>query len=403
MNYRDALAWLYGTQTFGFKLGLDSTRCLLAAVGDPQQKLKFLHIAGTNGKGSTGAMIDAMLRASGRRTALYTSPHLVDFRERLRLDGAMIPEAAAAEGLTLLREVSSGWESAPTFFEIATVLAAWWFDREGAEFVVWETGMGGRLDATNAVIPLVSVITPIGMDHHKWLGETLAEIAAEKAGIIKSGIPAVTAPQREEARAVIEAKARAVGSSLTFVDAPMADCPVALPGEHQRWNAALAVAALAASGLHIDKAAQERGLAQVEWLARFQRRGENLVIDGAHNIPAMEALVSTWRATFGAIRAHLIFGVLRDKDAAELLCLLRSIADEVWLVPVGNPRAIPPEELRPLADAAGFPVVYTTDLSDAVTAARASGGPVLVTGSLFLAGEFLALLDGGAKPLISAQ
>ena len=403
MNYRDALAWLYDTQTFGFKLGLDSTLRLLAAVGDPQERLKFLHVAGTNGKGSTCAMMDAMLRAAAHRTGLYTSPHLVDFRERIRLDGAMILEADAAEGLTLLREVSAGWESAPTFFEIATVLAAWWFDREGAEFVVWETGMGGRLDATNAVVPLVSVITPIGMDHQKWLGDTLAGIAAEKAGIIKSGIPAVSAPQHEEARAVLEAKAREVGSSLTFVDAPIADCPVALSGEHQCWNAALAVAALSAAGLHIERAAQECGLAQVEWLARFQRHGENLIIDGAHNIPAMEALVSTWRTTFGAVRAHLIFGVLRDKDAAELLCLLRSIADEVWLVPVSNPRAVPPEELKPLAAVAGFPTVYTTDLPAAVTAARAGGGPVLVTGSLFLAGEVLALLDGRAKPPVSAQ
>ncbi|MEI7866142.1 MAG: hypothetical protein WCI38_12305, partial [Chthoniobacterales bacterium] len=165
MSYRESLAWLYGTQTFGFKLGLENARRLMAAAGDPQERLKFLHVAGTNGKGSTCAMLDAVLRETGARVALYTSPHLVDFRERIRIDGQMIPADAAAEGLSLIRAAAEGWEHQPTFFEIATVLAAWWFDRAGADLVVWETGLGGRLDATNIVTPLVSVIAPIGRDH----------------------------------------------------------------------------------------------------------------------------------------------------------------------------------------------------------------------------------------------
>ena len=403
MKYRDALAWLYGTQTFGIKLGLDNTRRLLAAAGDPHERLKFLHVAGTNGKGSTCAMMDSILRVAGYRTGLYTSPHLVDFRERIRLDGAMISEDAVAEGLTLLHEAAESWDHAPTFFELATVLAAWWFAREGADYVVWETGMGGRLDATNAVTPLVSVITPIGMDHQNWLGDTLAQIAGEKAGIIKAGVPMVSAPQTEEARAVLAAKAEEVGVQVTFVDEPWSGEAPALAGLHQRWNAAVACAALRAAGAGVDAAAVSRGLRAVVWPGRFQRVAEDLVIDGAHNPEAIETLIATWREVFGEAKASLVFAALRDKDAAHLLCALRSIADEVWLVPVNNARGMATEELRPLAESAGFASVHEGELTASLEAARASERPVLVTGSLFLAGELLAHLQGSPKPTASAQ
>jgi len=403
VNYRDALAWLYGTQNFGIKLGLDNTRLLLAVAGDPHERLKFLHIAGTNGKGSTCAMMDSILRAAGYRTGLYTSPHLVDFRERIRLDGAMIPEDAVAEGLTLLREAAESWDHAPTFFELATVLAAWWFAREGADYVVWETGMGGRLDATNAVTPLVSVITPIGMDHQNWLGDTLAQIAGEKAGIVKVGVPVVLAPQTEEARAVLAAKAEEVGAPVTFVGEPWSGEAPALAGLHQRWNAAVACAALRAAGTGADAAAVSRGLRTVVWPGRFQRVAEDLVIDGAHNPEAIETLVATWREVFGEVKASLVFAALRDKDAAHLLRGLRSIADEVWLVPVNNVRGVAPEELRPLAESAGFASIHEGEIAPSLAAARASARPVLVTGSLFLAGELLAHLQGSPKPAASAQ
>ena len=403
MNYRDALAWLYGTQTFGIKLGLDNTRRLLAAAGDPQARLEFLHVAGTNGKGSTCAMMDSVLRAAGHRTALYTSPHLVDFRERIRLGGQMIPEDAVAEGLTMLREAAESWDHAPTFFELTTVLAAWWFAREGAEYVVWETGMGGRLDATNAVTPLVSVITPIGMDHQKWLGETLAQIAGEKAGIIKPGVPAVSAPQREEARAVLERQARMVAARITFVAEPWAGEAPALSGSHQLWNAALACAALRAACVDVDARAEIQGLRTVVWPGRFQRVSDDLVIDGAHNPEAIETLVATWREVRGETKAALVFGALRDKDAGQLLRALRAIADEVWLVPVSSARGASAAELSSSAQAAGFAAIHDGALEFSLAAARASGRPVLVAGSLFLAGEVLALLQGTAKPVASTQ
>ena len=400
MNYRDALAWLYGSQTFGIKLGLDNTRNLLAAADDPHRRLRFLHVAGTNGKGSTCAMLDSMLRADGLRAGLYTSPHLVDFRERIRLDGQMIPEDAVAEGLTLLRAASAGWDHAPTFFELSTVLAAWWFAREAVDYVVWETGMGGRLDATNAVTPLVSVITPIGLDHRQWLGDTLAEIAAEKAGIIKPGVPVVSAPQAADASEVLAARANEAGAPMCFVKEPWNDGPVALLGDYQRWNAALACAALDATQLVCDEDARRRGLAAVQWDGRFQRLGDDIVLDGAHNPEAADVLVRTWREVFGTNRARLVFGAMKDKDVPALLRILRGIADEIWLVPIANnSRSCQPEELQEMAKAAGFSKIRATTLDDAL----AQSGSMLVTGSLFLVGEALALLRGEKAPLVSSQ
>ncbi len=403
MNYRDALAWVYGRQSFGIKLGLDNTRRLLAAAGDPHARLRFLHVAGTNGKGSTCAMMDAILRAAGHRTGLYTSPHLVDFRERIRLDGAMIPEDAVAEGLTLLREAAETCDHAPTFFELVTVLAAWWLARGEAEYVVWETGMGGRLDATNAVLPDVAVITPIGLDHQKWLGDTLAQIAGEKAGIIKSQVPVVSAPQAQEVREVLTSTAAGVGAPLTFVSEPWSGGVAGLVGSHQRWNAALACAAVRAAGVRVDADAEVQGLRSVVWPGRFQRVGEDLVIDGAHNPSAIETLIATWREVYGDVRASLVFGAVLDKDIAALLLALRSIADEVWLVPVNNVRGASPEELRLMAEAARFNTIHYGSVEASLAAARAAGRPVLVAGSLFLAGEVLALLEGAARPHATSQ
>ena len=403
MNYRDALAWVYGRQSFGIKLGLDNTRRLLAAAGNPQSRLRFLHVAGTNGKGSTCAMMDAILRAAGHRTGLYTSPHLVDFRERIRLDGAMIPEDAVAEGLSLLREAAETCDHAPTFFELVTVLAAWWLAREEAEYVVWETGMGGRLDATNAVLPDVAVITPIGLDHQKWLGDTLAQIAGEKAGIIKSQVPVVSAPQAQEVREVLTSTAAGVGAPLTFVSEPWSGGVAGLVGSHQRWNAALACAAVRAAGVRVDADAEVQGLRSVVWPGRFQRIGEDLVVDGAHNPSAIETLVATWREVYGDVRASLVFGAVLDKDIEALLLALRSIADEVWLVPVNNVRGASPEELRPMAEAARFATIHDGPVEASLAAARAGGRPVLVAGSLFLAGEVLALLEGAARPQATSQ
>lgn len=381
MNGPEALAWLYSTQQFGIKLGLENTHRLLATLGNPERGLRFLHVAGTNGKGSVCAMLDAVLRAAGYRTGLYTSPHLVDFRERIRVDGEWISEADTARLLTTVRDATRDWPHAPTYFEIVTAIAIRHFADAGCEFVVLETGMGGRLDSTNSVTPVISVLTPIAMDHAQWLGDTLEKIAAEKAGILKPGVPAVSAPQEEAVLRVL----REHGPVAVIGDSLADDAPLNLPGSHQRRNAALALAVLAAAGIAVPVAAMREGLATVNWPGRFQSVGR-FILDGAHNAHGSSQLVTTWREEFGDARTVVIFGALRDKTYAEMLRALRSIATEFWFVPVASVRGEAPENL---AAAYPGPSRSFATLDEALAAAPERA---LVTGSLFLVGEALEQL-----------
>lgn len=389
MTAQEALDWLHGSQATGIKLGLENTNRLLAALDHPERKTRFLHVAGTNGKGSVCAMLDSVLRQAGFRTGLYTSPHLVDFRERIRVDGKMIPPTALAEGISRLRDAVGDWEHGATFFELATALTLDHFAREGCDIVVLETGMGGRLDSTNAVTPLVCTIMPIDFDHMEWLGDTISQIASEKAGIIKSSVPVVSSPQRPEAAEVLRRRAEEFSSPIVFVDQPWPG-PVGLRGDHQKWNAAVAAATLRASGLDIPESAIRQGIATVEWPARFQRVGPRFVIDGAHNAHSAAALVSTWREAFGDARATLVFGALRDKNHAEMLDLLAPIVSRFFFVPVASERAESPEAF---AAPEGVPSVLCGSLLEALARARDFPESVLVAGSLFLAGEALRVLD----------
>lgn len=388
MNFEQALDWLNGAQFTGIKLGLENTRHLLAALGNPENRLRFIHVAGTNGKGSVCAMLDSCLRAAGYKTGLFTSPHLIDFQERIRLDGIMISPKETAAGLSRLRDATADWDHKPTFFELSTVLALDHFERAGCEIVVLETGMGGRLDSTNVVTPLVSVITPIAMDHMLWLGDNIAKIASEKAGIIKPGIPVVSSRQEPAAERVLRERALETGSLVRFIEEPIY-ASVALAGEHQLFNAAVAVAALDASGLKCEREAVARGLASVEWPARFQRVGERIVIDGAHNEHSAAALVSTWWKVFGNQRASIVFGALRDKDYACMIHAIEEIGQRFLFVPVNNERAERPAALQAVAN---IPSGEFENLQDALANALADRFPVLVTGSLFLSGEALRLL-----------
>jgi dihydrofolate synthase/folylpolyglutamate synthase len=231
LSYKQALAWLYSLQRFGIKLGLENIRRLLDELGlgtargsravfggSPNTSAKVIHVAGTNGKGSVCAMIDSICRAQGYRTGLFISPHLVTFRERIRVNGEMISEDAAADGLTMIRDLVADWDPHPTFFEVTTALALNHFGDAKIDIAILETGLGGRLDATNAVQSDVSVITPIALDHEEWLGNTLAEIAGEKAGIIKPRVPVVSAPQQPQAEEVIRARAAECGSPVQLVN-----------------------------------------------------------------------------------------------------------------------------------------------------------------------------------------
>src|SRR5437870_11073841 len=243
LTYKEALAWLYSIQRFGIKLGLENIRRLLAELHVDLRGTRVIHVAGTNGKGSVCAMIDSICRANGHRTGLFTSPHLVTFRERIRVNGKMISEDAVTGGLTTIRNLVADWDPHPTFFEVTTALALKHFAESKIDLVILETGLGGRLDATNAVQSNVSIITPIDFDHEEWLGNTLAEIAGEKAGIIKPGVPVVCAPQRPEAANVIRARAAESEAPLQFVTESYGHSPIALRGEYQKQNAAVAIAA----------------------------------------------------------------------------------------------------------------------------------------------------------------
>jgi dihydrofolate synthase/folylpolyglutamate synthase len=388
VNFQEALDWLNDSQFTGIKLGLENTFRLLKAIGNPQERLRFLHVAGTNGKGSVCAMLDSCLRAAGHKTGLYTSPHLVDFRERIRVDGVMISPQETAEGLTRLRQAAQDWDHKPTFFELSTVLALDHFERSGCDVVVLETGMGGRLDSTNVVEPLVSVITPIAMDHMAWLGDSIAKIAAEKAGIIKPRAPVISSPQQPDAAEVLRAKSASLASPIRFIESPV-DIPVALPGIHQLLNAAVAVAAIEASGLKCPPEAITKGLASVKWPARFQRVGERIIVDGAHNEHSAEALLSTWHEVFGQQKAAIVFGALRDKEYGVMLRILEKVAGEFLFVPVRSERSEDPGVLKAQS---ALPSREFSDLPTAIKVAMDTTLPVLITGSLFLAGEALEKL-----------
>src|SRR5205807_450055 len=295
-------------QRFGIKLGLENIRRLLEELGLENLRSarrhqnicsKVIHVAGTNGKGSVCAMIDSICRVQGYRTGLFTSPHLVTFRERIRVNGKMISEDAVTGGLTTIGNLVADWDPHPTFFEVTTALALKHFAESKIDLVILETGLGGRLDATNAVQSNVSIITPIDFDHEEWLGNTLAEIASEKAGIIKPGIPVVSAPQRPDAEQVIRTRAAECKAPLQFVTEHYDRSPIGLRGDHQKQNAALAIAAIRLATLDVDDKAIARGLVSIDWPARFQKWDERTIIDGAHNPAAMCVLAQTWRDVFG--------------------------------------------------------------------------------------------------------
>ncbi len=396
MNYAEAGAWLYGAQLRGVKLGLDNTRALLARLGIENRSQRFLHVAGTNGKGSVCAILDAICRAGGIRTGLFTSPHLVTFRERIRIDGQMIAEDEVAASLTDIREIAAQDGTEPTFFEIVTALALGHFQRNSASVVVLETGLGGRFDATNVVTPAVSVLASIDFDHEAWLGSTLAAIAGEKAGIIKPGVPAVSLPQRQEAAGVILEAARVSGSPLRFIGAPIKQAVPGLPGSHQKWNAALAVAALEASGIRVPEGAVEKGISEVQWPGRFQIIEGRHILDGAHNKAAAERLALTWKETYGDAKATVILGILKDKDVRAICAQLLPVADAFIVCPVRSARSLTPLEVADAIHASNPDASCTLapDLSAALEIARRRVRRILITGSLFLVGEALSIFEG---------
>ncbi len=423
--YAQAVAYLYNLQRHGIKLGLDTIRALLGAVNRPHERYPTLHIGGTNGKGSTAALAAVMLQSAGYRVGLYTSPHLVDFRERITVNGEPIPEDILVEATAHLRAVCPR-EVSPTFFEFTTAIALWYFAQCQVDVAVLEVGLGGRFDATNVVAPLVSCITTIALDHQEYLGSTISAIAFEKAGIIKSRVPAVVGRVGAEAMAVISAVARERGAPLRVLGTDFrtegqepADCSYHGPegeirslscpllGRHQLDNLACALAmmdVIRPRGLFVDEEAVRRGVMSVRWAGRLETVGERprMVLDGAHN-PAAARVLAEYLHAFkrGAPRARVIVvvGMMRDKDHAGVLNSLVAVADDVVLT---KPKLARAAELSQLAASLmplphGPRVHQVPDVGAAIRQAQSLAGAedlVLITGSLMLVGEAKAFLRG---------
>jgi dihydrofolate synthase/folylpolyglutamate synthase len=413
MTYAEAIEFLYRLEMFGARLGLETTRRLAELAGDPHLRLRFIHVAGTNGKGSTCAMLESVYRSAGLRVGLFTSPHLVSFAERIQVNRRLVPEPEVArlvsELLPMLEQFPSGFH--PTFFEVVTVMALRYFAEQRCDLVIWETGLGGRLDATNIVTPLASVITNIDFDHQQWLGDTLERIAAEKAGIIKPGIPVVTATAQRPALEVIAATARRNDALLTVVDwndatgSLLDAAKLPLPGGHQRLNAALAVAAIRAVEPHVPVPQETilAGLSRVQWPGRMQlakrSSGQTLLLDGAHNRGSARALADAFRQQFPETRPTLILGVLADKDWRLIAEILAPLACRLLIVPVSSRRSLAPEELLTVCRNTNprIPAEACGSLADALQ--RSMDDPILIiTGSLYLVGEAMERLQLSPVP-----
>lgn len=398
MTYPEAIHWLFSTQLFGIKLGLDGPRELLRKyLAYPACGVKVIHVAGTNGKGSTCAFIDSVARASGIRTGLFTSPHLIDYRERIKVSGEEISEEECTRHLIALRELCESLETHPTFFEITLALAMRYFAERECELIVLETGMGGRLDATTAVPADVAVITPIGLDHMQWLGDTIAAIAGEKAGIICAEKPVISAPQEPDAAKVIAEQANEMRAPLTVVRQALQGYTLSLLGTHQPWNAAVALAALHAAGVCLRYDAVSYGLSHTQWPGRFEvisSVGHTIILDGAHNPHAARVLAETWKQQYPEERPTLIFSAVASKDVRGVLSLLSPLACRILLCPVNSPRALSHTELVEAMPQGDLDIATFDSFPSALAAATQHRELILVAGSLYLVGQARAHLLG---------
>jgi dihydrofolate synthase/folylpolyglutamate synthase len=424
VTYAEAVARLQalrGGEHAGMRQGLERIEGLLDALGRPEQRYRLIQVGGTNGKGSVSAMLASILKSAGYRVGLYTSPHLVSFRERIRVDGEPIPEDGVVDGVEALGTLVARFDA--TTFEATTALALDHFAREAVDIAVLEVGLGGRLDATTVGTPEVAVIARVDLDHQAVLGATLEAIAAEKAAIIRGGV-AVAAAQAPQAERVIVARAAAVGVPLLLEgrdlsvavehrgpDGQRVTCAgpgwsltgleLGMPGSFQPSNALLAVAA--ARSLGVGDAAIRDGLALAWWPGRFQvlRRAHGfLVLDGAHNPAGARALAVSLRDVFGEARVSFVLGILADKDAAGIVAALAPLAARFILVAPASPRATAPNALRAVVPPTVREVEIARSPAEALAlAGRAVTTPIIcVAGSLFLVGDVLRHLAGNDKP-----
>jgi len=419
MSYQDAVGYLYSLQKFGMKFGLDNTRRLMALFDGPHHAFRCIHVAGTNGKGSTAAMIESILRTGGCRTGLFTSPHLVNFTERIRVDGQEISEKEVASLANEVREAAEGISDfSPTFFEVVTTMAFLHFRRMPVDWAVIETGLGGRLDATNVITPEVSVITMIDYDHREFLGSTLGDIAREKAGIIKPGRPVVSADQRPEVMEVLREKAL-LGHSRLFVyrddfsseigpdsSGPLKfsykgtgtypEISLPLAGLHQVTNASLAAKTVEVlqerdPSLRLDIAG---GIGRVKWPGRLEMISSDppILIDGAHNPHASASLSLYLKGLLGNRfnRIIMVLGVMGDKDVSGILAPLLPLASEIIATAPSYGRAASPGSLSETIASLGYAARTSLSVAEAIAEAKdlcRPGDVIVITGSFYTIGE----------------
>jgi len=415
MTYLEAMEYIHGVYWRGSKLGLQRITELLSLMGDPQDGLEFVHVAGTNGKGSVCAMLASVLGEQGYRTGLYTSPYIEVFNERIQVNGRPISDENLSAVTEYVRGFAESMADLPTEFEIVCAIAFEYFKRERCDIVVLEVGLGGLLDATNVIKkPLVSVITAIDFDHMEHLGATISEIAAQKCGIIKSQTAVVSYEQTPEARSVIEAKCTETQSPLLFCDfgtlksvkdsldgqrfsyRDFDDLGLKMLGSYQQKNAALVVDVLTAlngKGFEISDKALRSGLEKAVWPARFEVLCSDplFVLDGAHNVHGACAVVAAARRYFGEKKAVVLIGVLRDKEYDKMLEVVDDIASAYIAASPDSPRAVPARELAEFLGRFDKPIEVADNISDAVgmacKRAKAAAAPGLALGSLYMAGE----------------
>jgi len=397
--YPDSLQFLYalGNEMKTAKFGLERIRAVLDALGSPEKAYRVVHVAGTNGKGSTCAMIAAGLQAAGVRTGLFTSPHLIEPTERIQVDGIPVSEPQFSRAFDVVHQAAGSLDldTHPSYFETVAAMAFWLFRELKVQTAVIEVGLGGRLDATNVVEPALTVITPIDLDHQSFLGDTIEAIAAEKAGILKRGVPAIFARQRLEAEAVLNARAAelrirvrraaefeicdlqtdARGSRFSGIEIPLA-------GEHQVDNAVTAALALEELGV------PPTGIAETRWPGRLEHISPNpdIVLDGAHNPAGARALAHYLEKYYSGRKRWMIFGAMRDKAVGEMGGILFPLADELILTAADSPRSLPPEELAALAGR-GRAVANINAALQLVAGEATADDVIIITGSLFLVGE----------------
>lgn len=419
MTYPEALEYIHNISWTFCKPGLDRIEELCERLGHPERELKFIHIAGTNGKGSTSSMLSAVLRAAGYRVGLYTSPYIYRFNERMRIDGEDIPDSTLAEITEYVKPYADAMTDKPTEFELITAIAFEYFKRGGCEVVVLEAGMGGRLDSTNIIRnPLVSVITTVALDHTAYLGDTVEKIAGEKAGIIKDGAPVIFGGESDTAFEVIRAVSKERGSKTKrlmrdkiavrsstlsgteFDYKERKGLKIKLLGDYQPTNASLAlevIDTLNERGLNISESAVREGLLSAEWRARFEVIGENptVIFDGAHNPEGIRAAVESISRYFeGGV--CILTGVLSDKDYQAIASDISRVSRRAFTITPDNPRALPAEEYAAVLSSFGIVATPTESVKDALTlglaCARDNGTALCCLGSLYTYGEIFDTL-----------